>query len=189
MSASVADLAEANERRCDQGSRHARRFIYTAVMTEPADTFDSAFTKAVDLGNRIADKDKDAYIRHAVFTALAPDLGVAWTIAGLLTVVFILNLQLKSKLALFFGNISYSLYLLHAPVGEMAHSVFARLLGIDQLAFRGPVAFLVALAAAIVAASLLYRFVELPARNWSKAFRYSDPGLESSPTRIEESVA
>ena len=60
MSASVADLAEANERRCDQGSRHARRFIYTAVMTELADTFDSAFTKAVDLGNRIADKDKDA---------------------------------------------------------------------------------------------------------------------------------
>ena len=30
------------------------------VMTELADTFDSAFTKAVDLGNRIADKDKDA---------------------------------------------------------------------------------------------------------------------------------
>src|ERR1700689_3900231 len=29
-------------------------------MTEIAYTFDSAFTKAVDLGNRIADKDKDA---------------------------------------------------------------------------------------------------------------------------------
>ena len=29
-------------------------------MTEIADTFDSAFTKAVDLGNRLADKDKDA---------------------------------------------------------------------------------------------------------------------------------
>ena len=29
-------------------------------MTEIADTFDSAFTKAVDLGNRMADKDKDA---------------------------------------------------------------------------------------------------------------------------------
>jgi hypothetical protein len=31
-----------------------------ADMTEIADTFDSAFTKAVDLGNRLADKDKDA---------------------------------------------------------------------------------------------------------------------------------
>ncbi len=29
-------------------------------MSEIADTFDSAFTKAVDLGNRLADKDKDA---------------------------------------------------------------------------------------------------------------------------------
>ena len=38
-----------------------RTFGYTpAPMTEIADTFDSAFTKAVDLGNRLADRDKDA---------------------------------------------------------------------------------------------------------------------------------
>ncbi len=30
------------------------------AMSELADTFDAAFSKAVDLGNRIADKDKDA---------------------------------------------------------------------------------------------------------------------------------
>src|SRR5690242_2515347 len=29
-------------------------------MSELADTFDAAFSKAVDLGNRIADKDKNA---------------------------------------------------------------------------------------------------------------------------------
>ena len=34
--------------------------LYSEIMTEIADTFDAAFTKAVDLGNRIADKDKDA---------------------------------------------------------------------------------------------------------------------------------
>ncbi|HTT42298.1 MAG TPA: hypothetical protein VMG33_04450 [Steroidobacteraceae bacterium] len=39
-------------RRLDEGRRKA--------MTELADTFDAAFSKAVDLGNRIADKDKDA---------------------------------------------------------------------------------------------------------------------------------
>jgi hypothetical protein len=39
----------------------SRTFGYTpAPMTEIADTFDSAFTKAVDLGNRLADRDKDA---------------------------------------------------------------------------------------------------------------------------------
>ena len=37
-----------------------RQLLYTALMTELADTFDSAFAKAVDLGNRLADKDKDA---------------------------------------------------------------------------------------------------------------------------------
>jgi hypothetical protein len=37
-----------------------RQLLYTGHMTELADTFDSAFAKAVDLGNRLADKDKDA---------------------------------------------------------------------------------------------------------------------------------
>jgi hypothetical protein len=37
-----------------------RQLLYTRQMTELADTFDSAFAKAVDLGNRLADKDKDA---------------------------------------------------------------------------------------------------------------------------------
>ena len=35
-------------------------WLYSSPMTEIADTFDSAFTKAVDLGNRLADRDKDA---------------------------------------------------------------------------------------------------------------------------------
>jgi hypothetical protein len=41
-------------------SRTGRGLSYTRRMTEVADTFDSAFTKAVDLGNRLADRDKDA---------------------------------------------------------------------------------------------------------------------------------
>ncbi len=40
--------------------RSLRELLYTGRMTELADTFDSAFAKAVDLGNRLADKDKDA---------------------------------------------------------------------------------------------------------------------------------
>jgi hypothetical protein len=36
------------------------QLLYTPGMSELADTFDSAFAKAVDLGNRLADKDKDA---------------------------------------------------------------------------------------------------------------------------------
>jgi peptidoglycan/LPS O-acetylase OafA/YrhL len=125
----------------------------------------------------------------AVFTSLASGLGVAWTIAGVLSVVFILNFQLKSKVALFFGNISYSLYLLHAPVGYLAHGVFARLIGIEQSAFRGPVAFIVPLLASILAAYLLYRFVELPARKWSKKIRYSGPQSRPLLAGVEERIA
>jgi hypothetical protein len=40
--------------------RNPQSLAYTTGMTEIADTFDSAFTKAVDLGNRLADRDKDA---------------------------------------------------------------------------------------------------------------------------------
>src|SRR5579871_2660002 len=40
--------------------RSPGQLLYTRGMTELADTFDSAFAKAVDLGNRLADKDKDA---------------------------------------------------------------------------------------------------------------------------------
>jgi hypothetical protein len=42
------------------GAGNLRSLAYTSSMTEIADTFDSAFTKAVDLGNRLADRDKDA---------------------------------------------------------------------------------------------------------------------------------
>ena len=42
------------------GGGKACAMAYTTGMTEIADTFDSAFTKAVDLGNRLADRDKDA---------------------------------------------------------------------------------------------------------------------------------
>jgi hypothetical protein len=42
------------------GARGGVELLYTGRMTELADTFDSAFAKAVDLGNRLADKDKDA---------------------------------------------------------------------------------------------------------------------------------
>ena len=41
-------------------STRGKELFYTADVTEIVDTFDSAFAKAVDLGNRLADRDKDA---------------------------------------------------------------------------------------------------------------------------------
>jgi hypothetical protein len=51
---------ELRRNRAGAFGRTVRQLLYTRAMTELADTFDSAFAKAVDLGNRLADKDKDA---------------------------------------------------------------------------------------------------------------------------------
>jgi hypothetical protein len=53
-------VAQALEARFRAVGGSPGQLLYTARMTELADTFDSAFAKAVDLGNRLADKDKDA---------------------------------------------------------------------------------------------------------------------------------
>lgn len=125
----------------------------------------------------------------AIFAIIPPGLGIAWTVSGLLAVIFILNFRLKSRVATFFGNISYSLYLLHAPVAFMTLSVFARIIGVDQNSFSGLRAFIVPLVAAIVAAYLLYLLVERPAQKWSKAFRYSHTDKARVPVVVEPEVA
>lgn len=124
----------------------------------------------------------------AIFAIITPGLGIAWTVSGLLAVVFILNFRLRSRVATFFGNISYSLYLLHAPVAFMALSVFARIIRVDQNSFTGFFAFMVPLVAAIVAAYLLYLCVERPAQKWSKAFRYSRSDPARLPVVVEAEV-
>jgi peptidoglycan/LPS O-acetylase OafA/YrhL len=121
----------------------------------------------------------------AVFAVIGPGLGIDWTVSGLFAVVLILNFRLKSSVATFFGNISYSLYLLHAPVAFMAQSVLARLIGADQNSFSGFLAFIVPLVAAIAAAYLLYLLVERPAQRWSKVFRYSRVDGEVGPVAME----
>jgi len=59
---SVAGFAKATGRgrRCRALGGSPCKLLYTHLMSELADSFDSAFAKAVDLGNRLADKDKDA---------------------------------------------------------------------------------------------------------------------------------
>lgn len=71
------------------------------------------------------------------------------------------------------GTISYSLYLIHVPVG-------GRILGLGLAHVHGGAARVAVLAVTmlltIVAAALFYRFVEMPARRWSKAIRYRSRG-------------
>jgi peptidoglycan/LPS O-acetylase OafA/YrhL len=70
---------------------------------------------------------------------------------------------------LFFGRISYSLYLLHSPIGALVMGLSIPFVH----TMSGKCAVLAAtLAASIISAWLLYRFVERPAQEWSSRIRY-----------------
>jgi peptidoglycan/LPS O-acetylase OafA/YrhL len=87
----------------------------------------------------------------------------------------------KSRMLNFLGDISYSLYLLHVPVGgrvinlslRYAHSLESKAL-----------ALMLALGVSIVAAFLLYRFVERPSRRWSSSISLR-ARVRASPSNVD----
>jgi peptidoglycan/LPS O-acetylase OafA/YrhL len=96
--------------------------------------------------------------------------GVFVASAGLITAcVIAFTSGSMPPLAVFFGHISYSLYLLHVPIGGRVVNLGARFahtlplqIGVICCAF----------AASIGAAWLLHRFVERPAQRWSSSIGY-----------------
>lgn len=110
--------------------------------------------------------------------------GFPATIAAFGAVVAILFLRMKYAVFSFLGSISYSLYLIHSPIGKRALNVLLRLTGGGSMWTK-----LLLIAAAtgvsIFAAYLLYRFVEKPAQEWSSALRYRHSKKLSEP-RPEE---
>lgn len=97
------------------------------------------------------------------------NLGILITVVGLSTVAAIAFLRLKARLLIFLGNISYSLYLLHVPIGGRVINLSLRM---TQTAQGKIAALMIALSLSILAAYLLYRLVEKPARQWSSTIGY-----------------
>jgi peptidoglycan/LPS O-acetylase OafA/YrhL len=100
-------------------------------------------------------------------------VGLAPTLAGLAAVAVILTYgQRHSVVSGFFAKISYSLYLLHWPIGHYTLSVVGmKYVRAESDAARTSV-LLVALAVCLASAYLLYLLIERPAQRWSKRFRY-----------------
>jgi peptidoglycan/LPS O-acetylase OafA/YrhL len=111
-------------------------------------------------------------------------MGVPSTVAGFAAVCAILFLRVKNPVFYFLGSISYSLYLLHSPVGRRALNVFLRITGAESEIAKIFVIML-AVAVSIFAAYLLYRFVERPSQQWSASFRYR-PRRDAREVRPEE---
>jgi peptidoglycan/LPS O-acetylase OafA/YrhL len=103
-------------------------------------------------------------------------LGFPITIVAVTSAVVILKVRLKSRPLKFFGNISYSLYLLHLPIG----------LRVLRVSSTHPYAVAaLAVCASIVGAYVLYRLVERPAQWWAARFHYkSTKALPASEPNV-----
>jgi peptidoglycan/LPS O-acetylase OafA/YrhL len=115
--------------------------------------------------------NKGPYILVALLLGVAAyySTGAVEAGAGLATAFAIAFIELKGAPLKFLGNISYSLYLLHVPIGGKVIDLSLRFVHTTGLKI---VVLVVALGLTILAAYLLYIFVEKPAQRWSTAIRY-----------------
>jgi peptidoglycan/LPS O-acetylase OafA/YrhL len=106
-------------------------------------------------------------------------LGLPHTIAGAVALYLISAVNLHNVVLNFLGNISYSLYLLHAIIGGSVISMGIRIGLTGNAAGRGAV-LIAALGASLFSAFMLYVFVEKPAQKWSSSFVYK-PTVRTIP--------
>ena len=110
----------------------------------------------------------------------APLYGVVVTAVGLTTAAVIATVRLQPTNPLVsLGHLSYSLYLLHSPIGGRVVNFSLRHVNSNAGKFAVVVA---ALGSSLLAAWLLYRAVERPAQRWSSAIRYSRGSPTVGPT-------
>ena len=114
-----------------------------------------------------------------VWTAgVGATLGVESAVAGLLAGWLISHIQLSWGWALFLGQISYSLYLVHVPIGMRVVSLGDRFTS----SYPAKVGVLVfAAAVTMVVAYGFYRWVEMPAQRLASAIRYRPSGAAKNP--------
>jgi peptidoglycan/LPS O-acetylase OafA/YrhL len=93
-----------------------------------------------------------------------------YLVAALLPYFFILYFDFNNKISKFLGNISYSLYLVHIPIG-------GRIINICETLFQGEqirsVFVFVALAVSIFAAWVFFMVIEKPAMELAKKIGYA----------------
>ena len=101
---------------------------------------------------------------------------------GIATALIIRFVKLPCSRLTSFGAVSYSLYLLHVPVGGKIMNLGGRFAN-NAVALAALL--LIAVAASIFAAAVFYRFVERPSQRLSAAIRY---GTTACQRRVARSI-
>jgi len=95
---------------------------------------------------------------------------ISFVLAGLFPFVFFFVFKKTSKIGVFLGNISYSLYLIHIPIGQRlirigsdyTHNIYTETLLI-----------LLTLVITITCSYVFYRLIENPTKHFTKRFKYN----------------
>jgi peptidoglycan/LPS O-acetylase OafA/YrhL len=87
----------------------------------------------------------------------------------------------RVPLLVFLGSISYSLYLLHVPIGGRVINLAGRLPRTMPVELGAVAA---AMTVSLIAAWLLYRLVERPSQKWSARLRYGGDENDVKGTRV-----
>lgn len=91
-------------------------------------------------------------------------------LAGFIPVFFICFVEIKAELFKSLGNLSYSLYLTHSPIGATIISFLSKFIS-DQAWPRFGLA-MFALVSCISFAYFFYHLIEKPSKEWSKRISY-----------------
>lgn len=99
-------------------------------------------------------------------------LGIQATLVATLTSLTLAFLKIRCCSALIYlGVISYSLYLIHVPIGGRVVNIFRRVAISDFELFCTSV---VALAVSLIAAWIFYELIERPAHRWAARLAFRD---------------
>jgi len=96
-------------------------------------------------------------------------LGLSTAIAGGGAALCIMFLSLQSQITTFLGDISYSLYLIHVPIGSWICNLGARLV---TTPLQATLVAVFATVVVIAAACMMFRWIELPSQRLAGRIRY-----------------
>ena len=105
-------------------------------------------------------------------------LGWLNTLVGVLTSILIIFVKIpKVNLFSLLGDLSYSFYLIHVPIGGRVISLGSRITGGIAVKLSVLVS---ASTLSLIASYLMYKLIEKPTQSWSKSIRYQSNGGDES---------